>query len=167
MSPTILIVDDNPVNREIVNYALSEHRVLEAEDGEQALHVLQDHEEIDVILLDVMMPDIDGFEICRKIKQHPRWRFIPVVMLTALNNVESRVTALQAGADDFISKPFDFLELRTRVTNSSHTKRYYDQLENTQNILITLANIVENKDPSTNGHLQRIEKMTAIFCDRL
>jgi putative two-component system response regulator len=164
---TILIADDNTVNRRVVSSAFAGYNVLEAVDGEAALELLHEHSEIDVILMDVMMPGLNGFETCQIIKEHPRWRFIPVIMLTSLNDVESRVEALQVGADDFISKPFSIVELRARVNTSARAKRYYDQLENTENILVTLANVVEGKDSYTNGHLQRIEKMTRLFCEKL
>jgi putative two-component system response regulator len=165
---TVLIVDDTAVNRKVVSYALSECNLLEAADGESALGLLETHQdEIDVILLDIMMPRISGFEICQKIKAHPRWRMIPVIMLTVLTDVESRVNALQAGADDFISKPFDVVELSARVYNSARVKYYNDQLEDTKSILYTLASMVECKDPYTNDHLQRLEKITVSFCNLL
>ncbi len=164
---TVMVVDDTEVNRKVAAMSLKECEVLEAPNGQRALELLQMHEEIDVVLLDVMMPGVSGYEICRQIKSHPLWRLIPVIMLTALNNVEDRVSALQAGADDFISKPYDLIELRARVYNSAKAKRYNDQLEETKNILFTLANMVENKDAYTNGHLQRIEHLTEEFSARL
>jgi putative two-component system response regulator len=164
---TVLIVDDDSINRLVASTALKQCTLLEAKNGLMALDVLAVHEEIDVVLLDVMMPGIDGYEICKRIKANPRWRFIPVIMLTALNDVESRVSALSAGADDFISKPFNILELRARVYTSARAKRYFDQLEDTKNILFTLANVVESKDAYTNGHLQRIADMTTTFCRAL
>jgi putative two-component system response regulator len=164
---TVLIVDDDSINRIVASTALKQCTLLEAKNGQMALDVLAEHDEIDVVLLDVMMPGIDGYEICKRIKANPRWRFIPVIMLTALNDVESRVSALSAGADDFISKPFNILELRARVYTSARAKRYFDQLEDTKNILFTLANVVESKDAYTNGHLQRIADMTNTFCRAL
>ncbi len=164
---TVLLVDDNSINRVVASTALKPCTLLEAKNGEGALELLAAHDEIDVILLDVMMPGIDGFEICRRIKANPRWRLIPVIMLTALNDVDSRVTALSAGADDFMSKPFNIAELRARVVTSARAKRYNDQLEDTRNILFTLANVVESKDAYTKGHLQRIADMTDAFCKAL
>lgn len=164
---TVLIVDDMAVNRKVAMFALTGCTVLEAPDGDQALKMLATHEEIDVILLDIMMPHISGYEVCRYIKNHPRWRMIPVIMLTALNDVESRVAALQAGADDFISKPFDDVELRARVHTSARAKHFSDQLEDTKDILIALANMVEVKDHYTNDHLHRLEKITNRFCNAL
>lgn len=164
---TVLVVDDTEINRRVAGLALGECSVLEAASGKAALDLLRAHAEVDVILLDVMMPGINGYDVCRDIKADARWRLIPVIMLTALNNVEDRVNALQAGADDFISKPYDVIELRARVYNSARAKRYNDQLEETKTILFTLANMVECKDTYTNGHLQRIEQLTETFCGRL
>jgi putative two-component system response regulator len=164
---TVLIVDDDAVNRIVASTALKQCTLLEAKNGLIALDVLAAHEEVDVILLDVMMPGVDGYEICKRIKANPRWRMIPVIMLTALSDVESRVNALAAGADDFMSKPFNVIELRARVYTAARAKRYNDQLEDTKNILFTLANVVESKDAYTNGHLQRIADLTSTFCQAL
>lgn len=164
---TVLIVDDTAINRRVAMFALTGCTVFEASDGDEALKMLEQHDDIDVILLDIMMPRISGYEVCRYIKNHPRWRMIPVIMLTALNDVESRVAALQAGADDFISKPFDDIELRARVANSARAKHFSDQLEDTKDILFALANMVEVKDHYTNDHLHRLENITTLFCGLL
>lgn len=164
---TILVADDNLTNRQIVIYSFADSIVHEAEDGQGAIDFLHANDQVDVVLLDVMMPGLSGFETCRKIKEHPRLRTIPVIMVTALTGVESRVEALQAGADDFISKPFEIAELRARVYTSARAKRYYDKLEDTENILVTLASVVESKDPYTQGHLQRIRDLTISFSQLL
>jgi putative two-component system response regulator len=164
---TVLIVDDTNTNRKVAAYALGDCNILEAENGEKGLELVRSNPDIDVILLDVMMPGMSGYEVCQTIKAHPRWRLIPVVMLTGLDGVESRVNALHSGADDFITRPCEVVELRARVYNSARVKRYNEQLEDTDTILFTLANVVEGKDGYTNGHLQRIEKLTESFCRRL
>lgn len=158
---TILVVDDDELIRETTLDLLSDrnYRLLEAADGEEALQVLE-REMVDVILLDILMPGLNGYETCRRIKSHPHWRLIPVVMLTALADVDSRVKALEAGADDFISKPFDDAELQARVRASARVKRLTDQLEDTESILFTLANAVEVKDHYTDQHLKRMAKFS-------
>jgi response regulator RpfG family c-di-GMP phosphodiesterase len=110
---TVLVVDDLAMNRKVATYALSDCEVLEAADSISALQQLLEHDAVDVILLDIMMPGMSGYELCQKIKAHPRWRLIPVIMLTALDGVESRVNALQAGADDFITRPCDVYDALT------------------------------------------------------
>ena len=156
---TILVVDDNLLNRELATELLmgEGYQVAEAESGEEALSILESRE-VDTILLDVMMPGIGGYETCRRIKAHPYWRLIPVVMLTALADVDSRIKSLEAGADDFISKPFNESELLARVKSSTHVKNLHDQLEDTEKILFTLANVVEIKDQYTDRHLQRMAR---------
>ncbi|MCH2547552.1 MAG: response regulator, partial [Alphaproteobacteria bacterium] len=108
MSALILVVDDTPANVMLLEAKLSNeyYDVVTAEDGFQAIKQAKEHSP-DLILLDVMMPGMDGFETCRKMKADPEISHIPVVMVTALNSPEDRVNGLQAGADDFLTKPID------------------------------------------------------------
>jgi len=160
---TILVVDDNAMNRELATDLLDDagYLVQQANDGHEALNLLdQNSANIDVILLDVMMPGIDGYETCRRIKDHPIWRLIPVIMLTALNDVNSRILALDAGADDFLSKPFNEEELLARIRTSAQVKTLHDQLEDTESILFAMANVVEVKDAYTDQHLKRMARFS-------
>lgn len=127
----VLVVDDEPYNREVITNFLQMEGfdVATAEDGEQALELAVD-EAPDVILLDVMMPGPNGFEVCRQLKGNPATVFIPIVILTALRgNTEERIKGAAAGADDFLSKPFDHMELVTRVKSLLRVKRLYDKLQ--------------------------------------
>lgn len=114
--PTILCVDDERLNRTIVRDMLDSARfqVLEAENGEEALKILEAHT-VDIILLDINMPGIDGFEVCRRIKANDRLRRIPVIMVTALTETEDRIKGIEAGAEDYISKPFNEAEVLARI----------------------------------------------------
>lgn len=161
---TILVVDDEEMSRQVASRLLiiQGYQVLTAADGAEALALLE-RKAVDVILLDVLMPRMDGFEVCRRIKGHRHWQRIPVVMLTALSGVDSRVAALEAGADDFISKPYDQAELLARVKTSVRVKRLNEQLEDTESVLFALANAVEVKAQDTDQHLKRM----AHFCERL
>ena len=155
----IMVVDDNELNLELATDLLesADYQVAQASDGEGALAYLeQNNGDVDLILLDVMMPGLDGYETCQRIKDHQVWRLIPVVMLTALSDVNNRVKALEAGADDFLSKPFNEDELLARVKTSAQVKQLHDQLEDTENILFALANVVEVKDHFTDHHLKRM-----------
>ena len=116
MSARILVVDDNLANRRLLQAKLEARyfQVLLAESGQKALDVA-DAELPDIILLDVMMPGMDGYEVCERLKASPRTAFIPVVMVTALSQQEHRLKGLQAGADDFVTKPFDDFSLMTRI----------------------------------------------------
>jgi signal transduction histidine kinase len=129
---TVLAVDDEPRNIEILTHILEAQgfRVLVAEDGEAALELAHTASP-DVILLDVLMPHMDGFETCRRLKGDPATLYIPVALITALRGLRERVRGTEAGADEFISKPFDSIELLTRVKALTRTKRLYDQLRST------------------------------------
>jgi len=127
---TVLVVDDDPRAVEVVTYILEAEgfRLLAAEDGEAALAIVADSSP-DVILLDVKMPGLDGFEVCRRLKADPATVFVPVVLLTSLKSTHDRITGAAAGADDFLSKPFDNVELATRVKSLVRVKRLHDQIQ--------------------------------------
>ena len=116
-SATVLVVDDEPLNRALLRQRLEPegHRVLEAADGAAALRSLAEHGEVDLVLLDVRMPGLDGLEVCRRIRARGAEGFLPVLLLTALGGQEDRHEGLQAGADDFLTKPVDGRELSLRV----------------------------------------------------
>jgi len=125
---TVLAVDDQAVNLRLLDAVLSPrgHRVLTASSGADGLALL-DTEDIDIVLLDVVMPEMDGYEVCRKIRSNQSTEFLPVVMITASGS-EQRLNALMAGADDFITKPFDQSELLARVASLARIKRYHDTI---------------------------------------
>jgi len=128
--PVVLVVDDEPFILKNIEIMLTSKgcRVLTAGTGGEGLSkAIQEHP--DVVLLDLMLPDLDGFEVCRRIKAEPTLRHTPVLMLTALTDVFSKVKGLDAGADDFISKPFNEGELRARVWAFLRTKRLHDELD--------------------------------------
>lgn len=113
--PTILLVDDDRRNRTLLrDYLEGTYRVVEAENGRRGLEILE-HEPIDLVLLDVMMPELSGFDTCRLIRESSREGFLPVILLTALSEQEDRNAGLAAGADDFLTKPVDRRELLLRV----------------------------------------------------
>jgi diguanylate cyclase (GGDEF)-like protein len=125
----ILVVDDVPVNVQLLTTYLTSvgYHVITARDGQEALSKVASSMP-DLILLDVMMPKINGFEVCERIKSDPATRIIPVIMVTALNEIEDKIKATEAGADDFISKPFNKLELLTRVKSLLRIKQLHDEL---------------------------------------
>ncbi|MBU3920360.1 MAG: response regulator, partial [Alphaproteobacteria bacterium] len=116
MSARILIVDDIEANRRLLQAKLEAqyHSVLLASSGPQALDMAAEHDP-EIILLDVMMPGMDGFEVCRRLKANPATNHIPVVMVTALSDAEDRVRGLDAGAEDFLTKPIDDFLLNSRI----------------------------------------------------
>ncbi|HCC54299.1 MAG TPA: two-component system response regulator [Desulfobulbaceae bacterium] len=127
--PKILCVDDEPLNLKLLDKLLvsNNYEVIKAEDGESALKAIEKNA-VDLVLLDVMMPKIDGFEVCRRIKGNERFRTIPVVMLTALAAKEERIKGIEAGAEDFISKPIDQGEVLARVKMLLKMKTMNDRL---------------------------------------
>src|SRR6202046_79008 len=129
MSARILVVDDVPANVRLLEARLSAEYfdVLTASNGTEALEICA-RAECDIILLDVMMPDMDGFEVCRRLKSNPATHFIPVVMITALDQPSDRVTGLDAGADDFLTKPVSDLVLIARVRSLTRLKMMTDEL---------------------------------------
>src|SRR5205807_7695068 len=102
------------------------HRLLTAQSGAEALALL-DTEDIDIVLLDILMPEMDGYEVCRRIRSNPATEFLPIVMITASGS-EQRLVALEAGADDFVTKPFDKSELLARVASLARIKHYHDTI---------------------------------------
>ncbi|MBN2423568.1 MAG: response regulator [Calditrichaceae bacterium] len=154
---TILIVDDLPDNILLVkNFFINEpYRFVDAGNGIEALKLINE-EKPDLILLDIVMPGMDGFQLCEKIKSNPETCLIPVIMLTGLDDSESKLKGIELGADDFVTKPFNAIELRARVASLLRMKEYTDQLEYAEKIIFSLALVVEAKDPYTQGHCQRL-----------
>lgn len=126
----VLVVDDEPNNRTLLRDALEVHgyEIVEAENGEQALQIVAQRPP-DVILLDVMMPRLDGFEVCRRLKKDPATAPIPILIVTALSERMERMTGIAAGANDFLTKPVDLQEVILRVGHSVQLKHLFDQLQ--------------------------------------
>ncbi len=139
-APLVLVVDDGEINRALVEAFLSDLdcRLQSFADGPSALTAIE-KESPDLVLLDVQMPGMDGYEVCRRIKARPRGRLLPVVMLTALDNANDRVLALEAGADDFMSKPVDRVELVARVRSALRLKAVYETLDSAEQVIFSLA----------------------------
>jgi signal transduction histidine kinase len=125
----VLIVDDEERNIKLLNAYLmtNQYEIVEASNGEEAIRMVNDFNP-DLVLLDAMMPGIDGFEVCKRLKTDEKTKMIPVVMVTALREKEYRIKALEAGADDFLTKPVDRTELLVRVKSLLRIKSYHDQL---------------------------------------
>ncbi len=155
--PTILIADDEEANREYLSMLLDTqgYRTVAAADGTQALEILRSRH-LDLALLDVMMPGQTGYAVCSAAKSDPTTRLIPVVLITGLNRSEDRIKGIEAGADDFLSKPVDRAELLARVRSLLRLKNFTDELESAETVLCSLAISIEAKDPYTVGHCDRL-----------
>ena len=129
MTARVLVVDDVDANVKLLEARLTAEyfEVRTARSGPEALHICA-RERADVVLLDIMMPGMDGFEVCRRLKAEPRTQHIPVIMVTALDQPSDRVKGLEAGADDFLTKPVDDIALITRVKNVARLKMLTDEM---------------------------------------
>ena len=164
----VLVVDDMETNRQLIINSLQPSRyiVAEAVDGKGALDMLA-RQQFDVVVLDVMLPDMDGFEICRTIRCNPDWHLLPVIMLTVLDSPDSLVRGMEAGATDYISKSFNSVELTAKVAAAAEKKRTTDRLDDTESVLFALARMVEAKDETTGNHCDRLSYMAMVFGQQL
>ncbi|MBE9176637.1 response regulator, partial [Synechocystis salina LEGE 06155] len=126
---SILVIDDEPDNYDVIDSLLSDQNYIlhYAISGQDAIASL-DLFEPDVILLDVMMPNMDGLEVCKHIKAMPKWESVPIIMVTALTDKKDLAKCFSAGADDFISKPLNYLELTSRVRSMLRIRQQHQQL---------------------------------------
>lgn len=175
MTSTVLIVDDEYAGRQTIESVLEGdgYHIEMAENGFQALEKVRQLLP-DVIILDVMMPGMTGFEVCQKIRNDPLVAEIPIIVLTALDDRDSLLNALKAGADDFISKPFDRYELRARLVGITRLNRYHKlvqeraklQSAHTQLLSAYEATIagwshaMDLRDRETEGHSHRVAQLT-------
>ncbi|MDQ6993028.1 MAG: response regulator [Mariprofundus sp.] len=164
----VLIVDDMATNRLVARSVLARKGfdVEEAGSGEQALAMLKERS-YDAVLMDVMMPDMDGLEVCKKIRHELDLPLLPVIMLTSLSEPDDLAHAMAAGATDFIHKPFNPIELLARVNASVSQKRLTDRLDDTESVLFALARMVEAKDVTTGDHCDRLAHRSVIFGKKL
>lgn len=124
----VLVVDDEPVNVELISgYLGKDFEIIPAYSGKEALEKVR-LANPDIVLLDIMMPEVQGYEVCEKIRIQDLTRFIPIVMITALTEIDDKIKAIESGADDFLTKPIDRIELVTRIKSLLKTKYYHDQL---------------------------------------
>src|ERR1700730_10507396 len=165
---TILIADDQSSNRELLEEFLTPQgfKVIGDQEGAAALEELT-RVQADLVLLDVMMPRINGFEVCERIKANPDTYLIPVIMITALSDKHDRLEGIKVGADDFLSRPVDRTELLARVRSLLKLKQRTDELERAESVLFTLARSIEGKDPYTHGHCERLSEYSARLGEHL
>jgi len=164
----VLVVDDEPANVTLLSTMLesSNYNVFQATCGEEALQVVV-REDIDLILLDVMMPGMDGYEVCSLLKRTEATRVIPIIMVTALDSVEARVKGIEAGVSHFLTKPPARDELLARAESLIRIKKVNSNLTSIENVLISLANIIEATHKYNEGHIQRVATMAMEIGKRL
>jgi putative two-component system response regulator len=175
MIGTVLVVDDEPAGRETVESILEgdDYQLLMASNGMEALEIVRDSQP-DLVLLDVMMPGMTGFEVCRRIRSDVKMAEIPIIMLTALEDRKSLLAGIEAGADDYLTKPVDRYELRARLAGIMRLNRYRKLLVERTNIekaheqlLSAYETTIEGwshamdlRDKETEGHTQRVTELT-------
>lgn len=182
----ILIVDDTEMNIDILVGALGDDYELSvAMDGEAALEMIE-IELPDLILLDIMMPGLSGYEVCEKLKKNPTAKEIPIIFLTAMTDIESKTKGFEAGAVDYITKPFEILEVKARVQTHLYITTAKKELalqneileqrviERTEELCLTqeitieaLASLAEYRDPDTGGHIYRTKNYVKILAEKL
>jgi putative two-component system response regulator len=155
--PRVLVVEDNPNTMTLMRELLSSrgYEVIAVQDAAHAeAEILK--RVPDLVLSDVVMPGKSGYELCRELKEDPATRLVPIVLVTGLSEREDRVRGIEAGADDFLSKPIFPEELFARVKSLLKLKEYTDELETAESVLCTLGRSVESRDPYTEGHCERL-----------
>lgn len=191
---TILVVDDNDMNRDMLMRRLTKqnYRVILAVDGKRALEELRS-EEIDLVLLDIMMPVMDGYEVLERIKADESLTHIPVIMITAVDDLESTIKCIELGAEDYLPKPFNPVLLRARIGASLEKKRlsdiehkYREHVEERNIILgdrvkvqvkeiaqtqlaaiFAMSKLAESRDPETGEHLDRMREYCRVLASRM
>jgi putative two-component system response regulator len=182
MSSLVLIVDDEYIGRETLQSVL-EGEGYELEMAENGMQAIEKAKKLlpDVILLDVMMPGMTGFEVCQRIRNDPQIAEIPIIILTALDDRESLLNALKAGADDFISKPFDRYELRARLLGITRLNRYQKLIQERAKLreanaqllkayeatIEGLSHALDLRDRETEGHSHRVTELTVKLAQAL
>ncbi|MEE4272759.1 MAG: HD domain-containing phosphohydrolase [Thermoanaerobaculales bacterium] len=164
----VLAVDDDPGALSALADALGTlgFQVVQAADGETALELAK-QKQPDVVLLDVQMPGMDGFEVCRRLKADPTLLLVPVVFLTGHGSRRARLEGLEAGATDFLNKPCDLVELEVRVRNLVNFRRLTTELDSAEQMVYSIARVVEARDQDTGDHCERLASLSVALGERL
>ena len=166
-NPLILIVDDIEAHAELMEaFLIREGYNVQATTNAQEAIRFTKNLSPDLAILDVMMPGMNGYDLCKSLKSLSGRKFFPIILLTGLDQLENKITGIEAGADDFFSKPFNSIELTTKIRSLIKLKRLQDELDHSEDIILTLAVAIEAKDPYTKGHSERVSNLSkklAIF----
>ena len=166
--PKVLIVDDNTANVELLKVQLKpyNYQLETAYDGDEALEKTRAWHP-DLILLDLMMPKKSGYEVCQILKNDKSYCLIPIIIITALRELQDKIKAIEAGADDFLIKPFNKIELVTRVSSLLRLKALYDDLDSSENILYSMVHMLEERDVYTRGHSERVAHFSLKVAEKI
>lgn len=165
---TILMVDGEDINRRLFKaiFKTTPYKILEAHRASEATALLQS-EKIDLVILDLMLPEMSGPELCRWMKARRSTQFIPVLMITNLQGVENEIAGISSGADEFLFKPLHPAVVRTRVRAMLRNKSLIDSLEEAETILLAVAQTVEHRDENTGKHCQRLAVASVMLGEAL
>jgi putative two-component system response regulator len=154
---SILIADDDEISARFLKRLLLRegHHVSVVASADEVIAACST-DPPDLVVIDLVAPRGHGFEVCRRLKDQPDTRFIPVVIVTSENDRQERLAGISAGADDFVSKPFDVMELHARIKSLVKLKRYTDELESAEAVILGLGATIEARDPTTQGHCERL-----------
>jgi len=164
---TVLVCDDELMNRKVASKILNKEgfNVIEAKNGLEAIDTLKEHN-IDLILMDLMMPEMDGYEATKIIKSNDKTSTIPLIIISALSDREAITKGLKLGANEYISKPFDLVEFKLRVTNAIKMGKLQNQ-KSEKEIIFILAKAAEYRDNETSAHTIRVGEMAALIAKKL
>ena len=165
---TILIIDSEEINRRLLKaiFKTAPYRILEARKASEAMALLQS-EKIDLVILDLMLPELSGPELCRWMRSNRPTQLTPVLMLTSVQGIENEIVSISSGADEFLIKPLHPAVVRTRVRAMLRNKALIDSLEEAETILFALAQAVERRDRSTGQHCQRLAAISVMLGEAL
>lgn len=161
---TLLVVDSDPIGRQLFRGVLkaAKYRILEAEDVLGAIAILRD-EKVDLVITDLVLRDLSGLDLCRKLKSERSTRLIPILLVTSVQTIESEIAGLESGATEFLVKPISPMALRTRIRAMLRTKRIVDSLDEAESILFAMARIVDTRDSDTGDHCERLAELSVLI----
>jgi putative two-component system response regulator len=160
---TLLVVDCDPVGRQLFRGVLKadQYRILEAADVPGAIAILR-NEQVDLVVTDLILRDLSGLDLCRKLRAEKSTRLIPILVVTSVQTVESEIAGLESGANEFLVKPISPSALRTRIRAMLRTKRVIDSLDEAESILFAMARIVDTRDSETGDHCERLAQLSVL-----
>jgi putative two-component system response regulator len=161
---TLLIVDSDPVGRQLFRGVLkaAHYRILEASDVVEAITILR-NETVDLVITDLVLRDLSGLDLCRKLKAEKSTRLIPILVVTSVHAIESEIAGLESGASEFLVKPISPTALRTRIRAMLRTKHVIDSLDEAESILFAMARIVDTRDSDTGDHCERLAELSVLI----